>query len=302
MQKRAVFLISTIFILIFSFVPETAKAEIATVRDWIGLFPINATGNKTSTLKACPALDSVNKYCWAYTSSCTQTAGIIPLLDRSTTPCTFSLDTFPQTGYFIFRMYGNDKDDSVPDALITASNQFSIGSGGIPAPAKPFGKLYRVTGNLTINTDITVNETGVIFIDGNLYINTNILNNKTTKGIVFVVKGTIYINRDVTTVNAYMISHGKNPSGNDITPFCDAWDGTSCNNTTDYSDNTSRKYLTINGSVISLNATLSPQFVRKKYDPAAGNTPAEVFNYDPKYLVIMKDIFSRDLRIWREIQ
>lgn len=305
------FKLSLLSLLLFLLIiPTDASAEIASVRDWVGLFPINATGIKSNTVSLSTPLPAgfTDPHAWAYTSSCTQTPGTIPRLVRNNpltgqpdSPCSFTV-AFPLTGYYVFRLYANDKDDNTPDALITTSEQFPISSGTSTQPTRPSGKLYRITGDLTLNSDLTVNETGVIFVDGNLYINTNILNDNATKGLVFVVKGEIFIQRDVTKVNAFLVAHGKNSSGTDITPICTAYDpAAGCN---DYADNATRKYLEINGSVISLsqNAAFPANFARKKYDSVLSDKPAETINYQAKYLVIMKDIFSRDLKIWREIQ
>lgn len=272
------FKLSLLSLLLFLLIiPSKASAEIATVSDWVGLFPINATGIKSNTVPLSTPLPAgfTDPHAWAYTSTCTQTTtGGIPRLVRNNpltgqpdSPCSFTV-AFPLTGYYVFRIYANDKDANTPDALIATSNQFAISSGTVTQPTRPSGKLYRVTGDLTLNSDITVNETGVIFVDGNLYINTNILNSNNTKGLVFVVQGNINISRDVETVNAFMIAH---------TGFCSAWNGTTC---VDYgtgdtcTGNTGincRKYLTINGSVISLNTTTPPSFVRQKSITKSGS-------------------------------
>ncbi|MFA5932528.1 MAG: hypothetical protein WCV81_05255 [Microgenomates group bacterium] len=289
--------------------PTIAHAEIATVKDWIGLFPINVTGySKADTYAGCPSLDPINKYCWFYTSSptCNQVAGTVPKLADNPATCSFTFNPLPPVGYYVFRLMAND--EQTIDALIATSRQMYTNATAsatltpTPTPVAANGKLYRITGDLTLNSDITVYETGVIFVDGNLTINTNILNNNATKGLVFVVKGEIFIQRDVTKVNAFLIAHGKNSSGDDITPFCTAYDPVDgCN---DYAVNATRKYLEINGSIISLNQNTAypANFARKKYDAILADKPAETINYEAKYLVIMKDIFSRDLRIWREVQ
>lgn len=169
--------------------------------------------------------------------------------------------------------------------------------------------LFNITGDLVIGGNIS-NNIKVVFVDGNLYINHDITNNSADKGLVFVVQGSIYINRSVTKVNAFLISHGKRlDSSNkmvDTIPFCSAWNGvvppTPDDGTTTCIDDpvaSNQKQLIINGSVVSLNATLPPQFVRKYF---VVNQAAELINYEPKYLAIMKDAFSRDVKIWREIQ
>ncbi len=300
-------------ILVFLLYPKFAFAEIATVRDWIGIFPDKLDDyRKTATLTSTPSASFPDDHAWAYTSSCTQTPGTVPQLSRNGTPvpCTFTLNPAPiPDNCYMFRLFANDGSYSGNDAVI-AEKRVCAGTDTSPPPPAPVGKLYHIKGDLTVNSNITVNKTGAIFVDGNLYINTDLTNTNPKTGIVFVVQGSIYIRRDVETVNAFLISHGKDASSNDITPFCSAWNGTIPPNPdgsdcVDYPDPPDpdaalRQYLIINGSVISLNATLSPQFVRRKV--IRDTNPSETINFEPKYVIILKDVFSRDLKIWREIQ
>ena len=89
------------------------------------------------------------------------------------------------------------------------------------------------------------------------------------------------------SINAFFISYGQ---------FCSAWNGSAC-----ATPGTVNNQLTINGSVIDLSSSTPPKFVRTNgnNDP---NNPAEVINYQPKYLVILKNIFSRSMTYWKEIQ
>lgn len=152
-------------------------------------------------------------------------------------------------------------------------------------------KLYWITGDLTLNHEINpIGVTGVIFVDGNLFINKKQTTNSKTTGLVFIVRGKIYINPEVERVDAFMISYGG---------FCSAYQEPDPYTCQDVADSNQQKQLIINGSVISLNPTIAPQFVRQK---TTLTTAAETINYQPKYLVILKDIFSRDLKIWQEVQ
>lgn len=161
--------------------------------------------------------------------------------------------------------------------------------------------------DLTLDNDITGNTTGVIFVDGDLIIKHDLVHNDVTGGLVFVVQGRILISRSVRRVDAFLVSYGRKlgaTPANDINvnPFCSAWDGVSSTNPNcedGLANPASQVRLTINGSVISLNAVMVPRFVRQKSD---GLVPAEIINYQPKYLVILKDIFSRDVKTWKEIQ
>lgn len=329
MSKPLLFIVA-FFLAVFLY-PKATFAEIATVRDWIGLFQAGAGYAKTDTFPGCPGINPFEPLdidCWVYTSSinpvCDRTPGPVPRLDRQADPCTFNnLNPTPILNEpYVFRLFAYDAETI--EGLIAESNQITYNGGSVSPPAPSAnGRLYHVTGDLTIDNDIEVNIPGAIFVDGNLYINTDLLalpssggTSNPKAGIVFIVKGTIYIKRDVEKVNAFLIAHGKDASyeddmgedkiaclqrTHDIIPFCSAWNPVNSICEDDLVDIINQEYLTINGSVISLNSCLTPQFVRKKTD-ISGNIPAETINYDPKYLIIMKDIFSRDLKIWREIQ
>ncbi len=149
--------------------------------------------------------------------------------------------------------------------------------------------LYYITGSYTIGSDLNVKKAGVIFVDGNLTINTNITQKSNTDGLVFLVKGDVNIKDSVTEVNAFIITWGQ---------FCSAWTGSFC---------PTPPYLTsqliINGSIISLDSTKKPSFVRRLINPNANKKdPAEKIIFQPKYLAILKNIFARDLSVWSEIE
>lgn len=162
--------------------------------------------------------------------------------------------------------------------------------------------------NLTFDADFgsgVATKTMVIFVSGNLIINSDIKhvngagNEDPNSGVVFVVKGNVNIATAVTQVNAVIIAEGV---------ICTAFDGTNCLDGT-----TTTPKLTINGSIVSLNppaATPDPRcaptvtaacplkFVRSLAD---NTTAAEVINYQPKYLVILRDLFSDTLQRWSEV-
>jgi len=186
--------------------------------------------------------------------------------------------------------------------LVGSQTQGSTTSPIDLSASAPGDMLYHVTGSLTVNSNITINKTGVVFIDGDLLI--NILdaapNNKLTHtsnsaGLVFVVGGNVYIDGGVSQVDAVIVTHNafcSSSSGSLPTPTCD----------------TVNNPLTINGSVILLNNPPNPiptpgdpNFKRNNNSNDL-NSPAETINYQSKYLVILKDIFSRDLTIWSEIE
>lgn len=150
--------------------------------------------------------------------------------------------------------------------------------------------LYLINSDLNINGAINGGELGVIFVDGNLNIRNNITQPAPNKGIVFVVKGNINILSTVTAINAVLIDYGT---------FCSAYDfsANGCPPT-----NTVSPQLTITGSVIYLNQTAgtAPKFVRDNSSSGNG-LAAEIINYDPKYLVLLKNVMARNLTVWKEV-
>lgn len=160
-------------------------------------------------------------------------------------------------------------------------------SGGISLTDRD--KIYYIKGNLTIDnpSDISGNQTGVIFVDGNLLINPNskkFTHGNENSGIVFVVKGNVNVAEEVTQIDAVIISEGA---------ICTAFDGTSCPLT-----NVKTSPLIINGSLVSLNPNKSIRFKRTLTD---NSKPAELINHQVKYLVILRNLYSDTLQKWSEV-
>lgn len=179
-------------------------------------------------------------------------------------------------------------------------------------------RLYVVK-SLTVNSALdNINITPapgkpvVIFISGNLTFNANFegagfgVGSDSRGGVVFIVQGDVNVSPAVDKINAIIMTSGT---------FCSAFSGETC--PLSYMASST---LTINGSVIALDGTdndndndiaypadpaddLSqpPRFVRNLATQNT-STPAEAINYDPKYIVIFRDIFARELTIWSEIQ
>lgn len=149
--------------------------------------------------------------------------------------------------------------------------------------------VYHINGNLTIGNNIPGNKTGVIFVDGNLIINPSskkLTDGGANSGLVFVVKGDVNIDKDVTRIDAVIISEGT---------ICTAYDGTSC-----LDGNTTTPQLTINGSLISLNGANPIKFGRS-LGTDDDTTPAEKIVHQVKYLVILRDLLSDTYQKWSEI-
>lgn len=164
----------------------------------------------------------------------------------------------------------------------------NLGEGGLrdylmgPSPKN----LIHVTGYLSMNGNINGSRTAVVFVDGNLYFSTPMTQftyGNTNSGIVFVVQGDVNISPSVTRIDAVIITYGQ---------FCSSWNGSGCT--------VANSPLTVNGSIIALNATKPPIFLRtnNSNDP---NNPAELIVYQPKYLIILKDVFAKTLQIWSEL-
>lgn len=155
--------------------------------------------------------------------------------------------------------------------------------------------IYQFTNDVIIDNqgDITGANTGVVFIQGNL--NIGPLPGKTLKhgnkksGLVFVVKGNVNIHQSVEEIDAVIIAEGI---------ICTAYDGTAC-----LDGNTQTPQLTINGSLISLNQNNPAEPIRFRRNLGADNvaTPAEKIVYQPKYLVILRDMLSDTFQKWSEV-
>ncbi|MBI2334640.1 hypothetical protein HYU96_02455, partial [Candidatus Daviesbacteria bacterium] len=124
----------------------------------------------------------------------------------------------------------------------------------------------------------------VVFVDGSLLFDTNFTYGGPGSGMVFVVKGDVNIEKAVTRVDAVIISEGT---------ICTSYDkvGNSCSD--------SNVPLLINGSLISLNQAKPILFRRRLAD---NSLPAEKIVWQPKYLVILKDLFADTYQKWSEIQ
>lgn len=140
-------------------------------------------------------------------------------------------------------------------------------------------------GNLTVdqNFKIPKGATVVVFVDGDLTINDD-LNDEKDSGVIFVVQKEARIAPSVTSVNAFIITHGG---------FCSSFASGLCIS--------SVGKLTLNGSIISFSSdpAKQPQFKRTN---GLNIDPSEEIIYQPKYLVLLKNIFAKTLQLWSEIQ
>ncbi|MDP3973274.1 MAG: glycine rich domain-containing protein [Candidatus Daviesbacteria bacterium] len=140
----------------------------------------------------------------------------------------------------------------------------------------------HISGNMSLSGNISGSATGIIFIDGKLDITQNFAYGGGNYGVVLVVKGNVVIAPTVNTVNAVIISEGVIYTAGE---FCST-------------SSTNAPQLTINGSLISLNPDSRIRFCRNLTD---NSLPAEIINHQPKYVVILRNIFSEKFRKFSEI-
>lgn len=146
--------------------------------------------------------------------------------------------------------------------------------------------VFSVAQNLTINNTFLPNsdKTAVIFIGQNLNISTNITHSDSSSGIVFIVSKDVNIEPSVTQIDAVIIASGVIYTA-----------GANCRlNPTIKND----VQLIVNGSLISLTESKPIKFCRNL---PTNITAAEKINQQPKYVAILKDIFSDSLQKWSEI-
>lgn len=179
------------------------------------------------------------------------------------------------------------------------------GNDGSPIDVRMSSGIYYFTGNLIIDNGVNCGinlggGTAIVFIEGNLTINCDLAYNN-NNGLVFVVNGNVRIDKSVTLINAVIISQGIIYTATDKLPTPPIL---ACSHISGSRIQTGQ--LVINGSLISLNrdaAVTSPiEFCRILNGSANNTTPAEQINQQPKYLVILKDLFSDTLQKWSEIQ
>lgn len=180
-----------------------------------------------------------------------------------------------------------------------ATNQLDTGSGT--------HRLYNYPGNLTIGPNaFTGSKVALIFVQGNLIINSNItyaagINDA---GLVFIVKGQVFINggapraSQVQQINAVIIADGSEV-GPTAYSICTACTSVGTPNSLFVDDGSNwDNMLTINGNLVALNNTRTILFKRGLQ---SNSDASEVINFDPKYLVILKDLISSNLKIWTEL-
>lgn len=177
-----------------------------------------------------------------------------------------------------------DQSKSATKSTITNLNSGALTTGG---------NLFYYNGGLEITSKLEVpNKAVVVFINGNLTLNPNGAGNEeivtvgsNSSGIVFIVKGDIRVGKNVSKIDAFMITEGV---------FCSSWDKdeSKCSK----SDG---KQLVINGSVIAINPNNPPSFMRTN---GVNASPSEKIIYQPKYIPLMSSVMAKNETYWSEVQ
>lgn len=122
-----------------------------------------------------------------------------------------------------------------------------------------------------------------IFVDGNMTIDSNISINANS-GIIFIVRGDIIVENDVTEIDGMFITDG----------FFNSRNGTNCG---DLNPNKNDVRLVINGAVHAFGELCFTRDLGASNE----NTPAELINYEPKYLYLFQEIVGDPTVIYREV-
>ncbi len=149
--------------------------------------------------------------------------------------------------------------------------------------------LIWVKGSLSLSGNPAGTRTGVVFVDGDINIIGNITYGTPTSGLLLVAGGNININPSVTLINAILISSGT---------ICTAWEGANCPSVVINPPTPTSGRLVVNGNLISLNPAKPIVFRRNLVN---NQVAAEEINDQPKYLVILKNLFSNSISITTEL-
>jgi len=161
-------------------------------------------------------------------------------------------------------------------------------------PESEDGKVFSYTApNVSVDSLYRYNKTAVIFIEGNLNIDKNIITDPATpaKGVVFVVQRNVNIDQSVNRIDAIIISAGNIYTATTAGAVCA---------TNSVNVGASANALTVNGSLVSLNPG-QIVFCRTLNRNDCASCAAEKINNQPKYLVILSNLFASTLQKWSDI-
>lgn len=167
----------------------------------------------------------------------------------------------------------NDFLENVSVAFDTTSNPLPSTTGA-----------YHIPGNITLsNSSLPVDISSgdydiVIFTDGNLTIVDDIFIDPRVTLLVFV-QGDVFIEKDVTNIDAAILSDGTFHTAYDIV------------------EGETPEPLVLNGMF----AAQDFSFERTLQGLDNDSTPSETFNYEAKYSIQSKQFFSDDRVIWNYV-
>lgn len=160
--------------------------------------------------------------------------------------------------------------------------------------------LFNYTQDFLIDDDFQngSKQPGIFFIDKNLIITNNItFTSPNIPTLAFIVGGDVYIDTDVTQIDAVIISSGKVYTASNTSAA-----NKTClkSSVATKSDGTTISQLVINGSLISIGPpnTVSLFLCRNLQ---FNDEPTEVIQSLPKYYVNLKDAFSLTLEVRQEL-
>ncbi len=180
----------------------------------------------------------------------------------------------------LWGLYGPDSSDG--GAPLTQLNQ-----GNMVSTVVSNGGVMRWVGNIDgVNLNQYTGKPAVVFVTGSMTINKN-LGIKEDTGIIFIVRGDIIVDPDpgtvVTEIDGIFITNGVFNSRNSVT--CDL------------NPNKNDVQLVINGAVHAFGELCFTRDLGASNE----NTPAEIINYEPKYLYFFQEIVGDPTVIYREV-
>jgi hypothetical protein len=175
----------------------------------------------------------------------------------------------------------------------TKSEQWSIGGVSIKPVAAAVGlasgnNYYQCTTNATAGGDLSlITGNWVVFVDGNLTVSSNVIINGSST-LTFVVRGNITVNTSVTQADGIYIAGGVDAAGADIagSAFADTG-GTAPGTITQ---------LVVNGGVYAASFNLA-----RVLSANNDSIPADLFNFQPKYLLNLSSLLGSPQLNWREV-
>ena len=174
--------------------------------------------------------------------------------------------------------YGGDSQGDRSGATLNQGNMVStvVSDGGV----------MRWVGNIDgVNLWNYQGAPAVIFVDGSMTIDADMSMDADT-GVIFIVKEDIIVDDDVIEIAGVFITNG----------VFNSHDTNSCGVASDGYGSDDR--LVINGAVHAFGQLC---FTRDPGGASNLNTPAELINYEPKYLYLFQEIVGDPTVIYREI-